>query len=272
MERCIWGLVAKKIPKWAALGYTLFTTSALSAGQKIVVTGSSTVAPLVAEIARLFETQHPQVKVDVQTGGSSKGITDCRTELADIGMVSRVLKDDEKDLSGTPIARDGLAIVAHKDVAIEKLTSQQVRDLATGTITRWSAIGGPDLKVVFVSKAEGRATLDLFLDHFKLKGSQLKPSLVIGDEEQGVKTISQTPGSFGFLALSSLGEAKDLKGISLDNVRPTLENLRSNRYPVSRPLQLITCGPTKQEAHAFISFARSELARKLILDLGLQPL
>ena len=40
--------------------------------QRIVVTGSSTVAPLMAEIAKRFEAEHPQVRVDVQTGGSSR--------------------------------------------------------------------------------------------------------------------------------------------------------------------------------------------------------
>jgi phosphate transport system substrate-binding protein len=62
---------------------------------KIVITGSSTVAPLVAEIAKQFEAKHPDIRVDVQTGGSSRGLTDARQGLADIGMVSRALTDKE---------------------------------------------------------------------------------------------------------------------------------------------------------------------------------
>ncbi|MGH7889036.1 MAG: substrate-binding domain-containing protein, partial [Thermodesulfobacteriota bacterium] len=58
---------------------------------KLVLTGSSTVAPLAAEIGKRFEAQHPDVRIDVQTGGSSRGVADARQELADIGMVSRAL-------------------------------------------------------------------------------------------------------------------------------------------------------------------------------------
>jgi phosphate transport system substrate-binding protein len=65
---------------------------------KLVLTGSSTVAPLASELARRFEAENPGVRIDVQTGGSSRGILDARKGLADIGMVSRGLKDEESDL------------------------------------------------------------------------------------------------------------------------------------------------------------------------------
>jgi phosphate transport system substrate-binding protein len=60
---------------------------------KLVITGSTTVAPLAAEIGKRFESEHPAVRVDVQTGGSSRGIADARTGVADIGMASRSLKE-----------------------------------------------------------------------------------------------------------------------------------------------------------------------------------
>src|SRR4029079_8193166 len=69
-----------------------------AAAEKLVLTGSSTIAPLVSEMGKRFETLHPGVHVDVQSGGSGRGVTDSRQGLADIGLVSRVLKDDEKDL------------------------------------------------------------------------------------------------------------------------------------------------------------------------------
>jgi ABC-type phosphate transport system substrate-binding protein len=43
--------------------------------QKLVVTGSSTIAPLAAELGKRFEELHPGVEVDVQSGGSSRGST-----------------------------------------------------------------------------------------------------------------------------------------------------------------------------------------------------
>ena len=65
---------------------------------KLTVTGSSTIAPIVAEIAKRFEAKHPGVRVDVQTGGSSRGVQDVASGLADIGMASRELKPEEEEI------------------------------------------------------------------------------------------------------------------------------------------------------------------------------
>lgn len=66
--------------------------SDVSSTPPLVITGSSTVAPLAAEIAKRFESLHPGTRIDVQTGGSSRGIADARSGVADIGLVSRSLK------------------------------------------------------------------------------------------------------------------------------------------------------------------------------------
>jgi phosphate transport system substrate-binding protein len=60
------------------------------------------------EIAQRFEQQNQGVRVDVQTGGSSRGINDIRNRLADIGMVSRALKPDEGNLAAHTIAWEAL--------------------------------------------------------------------------------------------------------------------------------------------------------------------
>src|SRR6185503_4103802 len=95
---------------WVALVLAIFGCKPAEAG-KLVLTGSSTVAPLAAEIGKRFESLHPGVRVDVQSGGSGRGITDSRQGLADIGLVSRALKDDEKDLLSFPIANDGVCVI-----------------------------------------------------------------------------------------------------------------------------------------------------------------
>ena len=45
---------------------------------RLTLTGSSTIAPMAQEIASRFEQAHPNVRVDVQTGGSSRGIRDAK--------------------------------------------------------------------------------------------------------------------------------------------------------------------------------------------------
>ena len=66
------------------------------------------IAPLVTELAKRFEQLHPAARIDVQTGGSGKGIADARSGTADIGMASRALKADEADVLSHRIAADGV--------------------------------------------------------------------------------------------------------------------------------------------------------------------
>src|SRR5687768_13406668 len=134
-----------------------------AASQKLTLIGASTIAPLAAELARRFESLHPGTRVDVQTGGSARGINDARRGIADIGMVSRALKPEEKDLQAHTIAWDGIGIILHADNPITALSQQQIGDIYTGKTPNWKAVGGRDASITVVNKAEGRSTLELFL-------------------------------------------------------------------------------------------------------------
>src|SRR5207302_980001 len=147
--------------------------------RKLVLTGSSTIAPLAGEIGKRFESLHPGVRVDVQTGGSSRGASDLRQGLNDIGMLSRSLNADEKDLLAFPIANDGVCVILHKNNSVAALSDARVVDIYTGKITNWKDAGGPDAPITVVNKAEGRSTLELFCHYFKLKNSDIQAHVVI---------------------------------------------------------------------------------------------
>ena len=87
--------------KLCAVACSVLLLSACSPEQKqtISVSGSSTIAPLMADIGKRFEALNPDIHVDVQSGGTSRGIQDVRNGLASIGMASRALTDAEKDLT-----------------------------------------------------------------------------------------------------------------------------------------------------------------------------
>ena len=71
---------------------------AAPAARPLVVTGSSTIYPLMIDIAHRFESANAGVAIEVRSGGSGRGIADLRAQVADIAMVSRPLTDNERDL------------------------------------------------------------------------------------------------------------------------------------------------------------------------------
>jgi phosphate transport system substrate-binding protein len=243
---------------------------------KIVLTGSSTIAPLASELGKRFESQHPGVHVDVQTGGSSRGVADARQGLADIGMVSRSLNEDEHDLHAFTIARDGVCIILHKDNPVQNLTDPQVVAIYTGKVTNWKDVGGNDAPITLVNKAEGRSTLELFLHYFKLKNSDVKASVVIGDNQQGIKTVGGNPNAIGYVSIGSaeydVAHGGSIKLLAVGGVAATTANVRNGKFPIARPLNLVTKAPPEGIIKEFIDFARSAGVHDIVLEQNFVPL
>ncbi len=241
----------------------------------LVLTGSSTIAPLAAEIGKRFEELHPGRRIDVQSGGSSRGIVDVRQGVADIGLVSRALDTGERDLHAFAVARDGIAPIVHRDNPLAALSDEELVAIYTGRIERWSALGGRDAPITVVHKAEGRSTLELFLTYFGLQNSQIAPDVVIGDNEQGIKTVA---GNRDAIAYVSIGTAAydaqrgvPIRLLPLGGVQASLANVASGAFPISRPLNLVTHAEPEGLAAEFIAFACSPAVHDIIRSQWLVP-
>lgn len=243
---------------------------------KLVITGASTLAPLISEISKRFESLHPKVRVDVQTGGSSRGVADARQGLADIGMVSRAMKDEEKDLNAFPVARDGVGVILHKENPVQALTDEQVVSIYMGKTTNWKEVGGKDAPITVVNKAEGRSTLEVFLHYFKLKNTDVKAQVVIGDNEQGVKTVAGNRNAIGYVSIGTAeydeSQGVPIKLLPTGGVLASTETVRNGTFPISRPLHIVTRTPPVGLARAFIDYTRSKSVHDIIIQQYFVPL
>lgn len=255
---------------------TLQASSSGNAPQKLVITGSSTVAPVASEIAKRYEAQNPQVRIDVQTGGSSRGIADVRQQVADIGMVSRAAKPVDKDLQFHTIAKDGVVIIVHRDNPIQQLTRPQITNIFTDKLNNWQEAGGKSQAITVVNKAEGRSTLEVFTKHFQLKSSQIKADVVIGDNEQGIKTVAGNPLAIGYVSVGAakvnVEQGTPIKVLPLEGVQATAQTVRDGSFPLSRPLNLVTQGPLNSQQQKFIDFAQSSQVKDIVQEQSLVPI
>lgn len=110
---------------------------------KLTVGGSSSVTPVMEKLKEAYVALNPDVTVEVQQSDSTTGVTSVIDGAYDIGMASRDLKDSETEqgISSQVIATDGIAVIVNNDSGITALTSEQVKDIFTGTVTDWSEIG-----------------------------------------------------------------------------------------------------------------------------------
>lgn len=246
-----------------------------AADNKIVLTGASTIAPLALEVGKRFEKARPGMRVDVQSGGSSRGIADARSGAASLGMVSRALKPAENDLTAHLIAYDGVCVILHRDNPVKALSEAQIKAIYTGQISNWKQVGGIDARITVVNKAEGRSTLELFLHYFGLANSQIKAHVVIGDNQQGIKTVAGNPGSIGYVSIGTAeweaAHGTPIRLLALKNVAPTTENVRNGTFPLARPLNLVTKGAPAGATKLFIDFIKSGKADDLVLGQFFVP-
>lgn len=108
---------------------------------KVVVSGSSSVTPVMEKLKEGYEQVNPSAEIEILMSDSTTGMTSAIDGTCDIGMASRDLSDKEKaELTGTEIALDGIAIVVNNENAVESLTSEQIKEIYTGAVVRWSEL------------------------------------------------------------------------------------------------------------------------------------
>lgn len=109
---------------------------------KIVVSGSSSVSPVMEKLKEAYLAVNPNVTIEVQQSDSSTGVANAIDGTCNIGMASRELKDSETEqgVASTVIAMDGIAVIVNNASSVENLTSEQVKDIFMGNTTVWSDV------------------------------------------------------------------------------------------------------------------------------------
>ena len=116
-------------------------TSAQPAG-KIVVGGSSSVAPLMEKLVEAYKTVNPNAEIEHLTTDSTTGVSGALDGSYTIGLASRELKDSETEAGAkaTVLAMDGIAVVVNPENPIENLTVDQIKSIYVGEVSTWDEV------------------------------------------------------------------------------------------------------------------------------------
>ena len=112
------------------------------ASGKIVVSGSSSISPVMEKLIEAYKSENPNAKIELQTSDSTTGVTNAINGTCDIGMASRSLKDSEKSkgVQEVTIAIDGIAVIVNKSNPTENLSKAQVEQIFTGKTLKWNEV------------------------------------------------------------------------------------------------------------------------------------
>ena len=106
----------------------------------IVVAGSSSVTPVMEKLKEAYAKVNANASIEIQESDSTTGVNSAIEGTCDIGMASRDLKDEEKGVKATAIAKDGIAVIVNNNNTIDDLTVYQIKDIFTGAVTTWADV------------------------------------------------------------------------------------------------------------------------------------
>lgn len=108
----------------------------------LTVGGSSSVTPLMQDLAKAYGELNAEVTVTITQTDSGTGMKDAAAGTIDLGMASRELKDSEtSDLEYTAIALDGIAVIVNKANPCTDLSVDQLKAIYSGEVENWADVG-----------------------------------------------------------------------------------------------------------------------------------
>ncbi|MDD5986644.1 MAG: phosphate ABC transporter substrate-binding protein [Eubacteriales bacterium] len=246
-----------------------------SSTKTVTIAGSTSVQPLSEVLGEKYSKKHSDVKIDVQGGGSGEAVKSLKEGICQIGALSRDLEAEEKSDVGKQytIAKDGVAIVVNKDVNIDDITLDQLKDIYTGKITNWKDVGGDDADIAVVSREEGSGTRGAFTEITGVtkddKDNTTKDALVQSSTGAVVKTVKSTPNSIGYVSLEAVDNS--VKAVKVEGVDASADTVLDGTYKISRPFIYVVGDKVDNATQDYIDYVMSDEGQKEVEKAGFIP-
>ncbi|MCI0668731.1 MAG: phosphate ABC transporter substrate-binding protein PstS family protein [Methylococcaceae bacterium] len=264
-------------------------------------TGSDTLANLMTLWAEEFNREYPNVNIQIQAAGSSTAPPALTERTANLGPMSRKMKDKEIEVfedafgykpTAVRVAIDALAVFVNMDNPVQGMTLPQIDAVFSSTrscgypdnIDRWGQLGVQGSLESSAIQLFGRNSVSGTYGYFKEK------ALCKGDfksnvnEQPGsasvVQSVSTSPNAIGYSGIgyttSNVRAVPLAKADGEDFIEATAENAMSGKYPLARFLYIYVnkhpnkpLPPLEQE---FLRLVLSRQGQQTVVKDGYVPL
>ena len=279
--------------KWVLVLIALmFAVSGFAASNKnsIQIKGSDTMVNLGQAWAEKYMEANSGDFVAVTGGGSGTGLSSLISGTCDIAMSSRNIKAKEIALAQKKginpneikVALDGLAVVVNPKNPIDKLTVDQLAGIFTGRIANWKELGGKNEKIVILSREVNSGTHVYFKEHVlrkmdpNSKEEFASGALMLSSSQAIADEVAGNSAAIGYYGMGYISPKQKPVSVAKDGasgfVTPSIENVLSGTYPISRPLFLYTNGAPAGLTKKFIDFALSKEGQDIVLATDFVPI
>lgn len=196
--------------------------------------------------------------------------------LLDIGSLSKTLKPTEitDDLAQRVIAQDGLVVATNPSVeGVTNLTTDNLKAIYSGQAKNWQEFGGPDATIVVLDRPEDESAKRLLREYYLGKDLVTSPDAVIlRKQDELVSALQSIPYSIGTFSLAtSIYEKVPVNHLSLNGIAPTLDNIKSGKYLMVRPITFVFKKSPAPQVQSFLDFLSSPEGIALLTQAGYAP-
>jgi phosphate transport system substrate-binding protein len=252
----------------------------ISFAETLVIKGSNTVFPVSQLWIEELQKIYPEMTITLEGAGSSTGIAGLFNETADIGNSSRYLKsseiqkmlEDGKYIIPIVFGYDGIAVIVHKDLGIDNISSADLKRIYAGEISTWNQLNPnlPRQRIVVYSRNTASGTYETFSEKIMNKDRMAASVRMVESTQAEINAIATNRYAIGYAGVGYV--TQDVKVLTVDGVYPTKTDILGGIYPISRPLfffieatnQFPSSGPIKK----YIDFGLSKRGQELVEQAG----
>lgn len=268
MAGCSTGEVGTSTPAGNSSAGETGTTAKLTG--KLVMNGSTSMEKVCGALNEAFKEKNPDLTIDLQLTGSGAAITSLDQGTAQIGNLSRAVKESENaegKYEVITIALDGIAVIVHPDNAVTDLSKEQLASIFTKEKTNWKDFGGADESITVIGRETGSGTRDGFEDVVGVK-DECQYDATVDATGTVVARVASDSKAIGYVSLASV--SKEVKAVSVGGVTPSESTVADKSYTLQRPFVHAYKKDTKDpNVLAYLEYLKTDEAQKIIADEGL---
>jgi phosphate transport system substrate-binding protein len=241
----------------------------------LAASGSTALAPLVQAVAQKYQGRCTDAHITVNLGGSKTGLS--QVEAGSVGIGNSDIfadKTTQADLVDHQVAVVIFSVIVNAQIGVTGLTTAQIQGIYAGTYTNWKQVGGPDMKIVVVSRPASSGTRATFQQYI-LGGPEKAagPASLTTDSTGTVITnVAQTAGAIGYAASGPAKKNNGVTQIAIDGKAPNATMVEGNTYKFWNIEHMYTKGPASNVAQALIDYMASDDAKTVASSQDFIPL
>jgi len=257
-----------------AAGLMFGATNAL-ANEEIVIGGAGSIVPVMKALASAYlaKNSSERIRIIPESVGSSGGIKATAAGRFSIGLTGRPLKTEEKsELAYRELGLMPVVFAVNGDVPVTSVSQTQICEIYQGKVASWRQVGGPDLKLVPLTRNEDdsdKVTVRKVIGCYKdLKEG---PSVIMLTKGSAMSSaLAARPGTIGLTThANAMKSGGKYKALAVDGVAPSPAAVQSGKYKLVKAFAVVTRGAPKGSVKRFLDFTASAEGSEILASAGL---